>query len=107
MIKKIEAEAKAERERTGRSPMGAEAIRRQSPFSSPATPRKASPAPLFHAQGEDFIRLRHAYRVFKAAFRQAAEILKAGDTKAPFPVGSFPPGLPFVRERPPPVAAFA
>ena len=31
-----------------------------------------------------------------AAFREAAEKLRAGDREAAFPVGSFPPGLPFV-----------
>ena len=31
-----------------------------------------------------------------AAFRQAAEKLKAGDRSAAFPTGSFPPALPFV-----------
>jgi len=36
------------------------------------------------------------YAWFVAAFRTAAEKLRAGDRAAPFPVGSFPPGLPFV-----------
>jgi len=36
------------------------------------------------------------YSWFVAAFRTAAEKLRAGDRGAPFPVGSFPPGLPFV-----------
>jgi hypothetical protein len=34
------------------------------------------------------------------AFREAAESLKAGDLTAPFPVGCFPPGLPFVTASP-------
>lgn len=37
------------------------------------------------------------YASFVAAFRKAAEHLKAGDRAARFPEGSFPPGLPFVR----------
>jgi hypothetical protein len=37
-----------------------------------------------------------AYSAFVAAFREAAEKLKAGDRMARFPLGSFPPGLPFV-----------
>jgi hypothetical protein len=36
------------------------------------------------------------YAWFVAAFRSAAEKLKQGDREARFPVGSFPPGLPFV-----------
>ena len=34
---------------------------------------------------------------FVAAFREAAEQLKAGHQSARFPEGSFPPGLPFVK----------
>ena len=37
-----------------------------------------------------------AYFTFVAAFREAAEKLKAGNRLASFPIGSFPPGLPFV-----------
>jgi hypothetical protein len=45
---------------------------------------------------------RGQYREFVAQFRQAAEMLKNGDLNAPFPVGTFPPGLPYVRGKPPP-----
>jgi hypothetical protein len=41
------------------------------------------------------------YGLFLAAFRDAAEQLKTGDRSAQFPLGSFPPGLPFVRALPP------
>jgi hypothetical protein len=44
--------------------------------------------------------LREAYGLFLTAFRDAAELLKAGDRMASFPKGSFPPGLPFVRALP-------
>jgi hypothetical protein len=40
--------------------------------------------------------LWEAYRLFVAAFRQAAEKLRAGDRNAVFPPGSFPPALPYV-----------
>jgi hypothetical protein len=36
------------------------------------------------------------YSWFVAAYRSAAEKLKQGDREASFPIGSFPPGLPFV-----------
>ena len=36
-----------------------------------------------------------AYSLFYAAYREAAEKLKAGDLSAAFPDGSFPPPLPF------------
>jgi hypothetical protein len=44
--------------------------------------------------------LHEMYGLFLAAFRDAAEQLKAGDRSAQFPLGSFPPGLPFVRALP-------
>lgn len=34
--------------------------------------------------------------MFLAAFRDAAEKLKEGDRLARFPLGSFPPAMPFV-----------
>jgi len=58
---------------------------------------KKSPASLFHAASkrvrDDF---RSAYYAFVAAFREAAEKLKAGILPVVFPSGSFPPALPFV-----------
>lgn len=41
--------------------------------------------------------MRIAYASFARAFREAAEYLRGGDRLARFPLGSFPPGLPFVR----------
>jgi hypothetical protein len=41
-------------------------------------------------------RLREAYALFVAAYREAAEKLRAGKRDVRFPLGSFPPGLPFV-----------
>jgi hypothetical protein len=41
-----------------------------------------------------------AYSAFVLAFREAADKLKAGDRTARFPLGSFPPGLPFVTAYP-------
>ena len=61
---------------------------------------------MFHAEGATFILYRNAYRNFVAAFRQAAELQKQGKP-AKFPVGAFPPGLPHVRGKPPPVVAAA
>ena len=36
------------------------------------------------------------YAAFVSAFREASEKLLRGDRNAPFPLGSFPPALPFV-----------
>jgi hypothetical protein len=104
MVQAIEAAARAER--GDRPPLGVKAIEAQSPLSTPKTPRVSTPAPLVHAEGETFIRLKHAYREFKAAFRQAAELLKQGIPieKIPFPIGCFPPRHPMVRARPSPAS---
>ena len=40
--------------------------------------------------------LRNAYFLFVAAYRAAAEKLRAGHRDPPFPMGCFPPPLPFV-----------
>ena len=59
---------------------------------------KKSPSPGFHAATKAARReLWEAYAKFVAAFREASEKLRHGDLTASFPVGSFPPGLPFVQ----------
>src|SRR5215210_7565912 len=57
-----------------------------------------SPAPLFHAMSKAVRReLYEGYAWFVAAYREAAEKLRAGNNRAvSFPTGSFPPPLPFV-----------
>jgi hypothetical protein len=80
--------------------LGLGAVLRQNPLTRPNKTKK-SLAPRFHAASKA-IRdgLREAYGLFLAAFRDAAEQLKAGDRSARFSLGSFPPGLPFVRALP-------
>ena len=39
---------------------------------------------------------REMYALFVAAYREAAETLRKGNRAALFPIGSFPPALPFV-----------
>ena len=58
---------------------------------------KKSPAPAFHAASKAIrLELRDAYAWFVAAYRAAAEKLRAGVRDVVFPRGSFPPALPFV-----------
>jgi hypothetical protein len=96
LVAEIESEAAASRQRTGRQVLGAFAVRGQHPFDRPRKPKK-SPAPLFHAASKAARQeLYMAYRWFVAAFRGAAEKLRAGNLTVPFPAGSFPPALPFV-----------
>jgi len=76
--------------------MGVEGILRQDPHIRPNQTKK-SPAPAYpaatKAARESFW---ESYAAFVAAFREAADKLKAGDRTARFPLGSFPPSLPFV-----------
>ena len=56
-----------------------------------------SPAPLFHAASKAVRReLYEGYAWFVAAYREAAEKLRNGNRVVSFPIGSFPPPLPFV-----------
>jgi hypothetical protein len=100
LIEEIELEARLARLERGIPVLGLGAVLRQNPLTRPNKTKK-SPAPRFHAATKA-IRdgLREAYGLFLAAFRDAAEQLKAGDRSAKFPLGSFPPGLPFVRALP-------
>ena len=71
-------------------------IQRQHPHSSPGRFDKR-PAPRVHAFRKSVREaLERAYGWFVAAYRRAAERLRAGELDVVFPVGCFPPGLPFV-----------
>ena len=96
LVAEIEAEAADRRERTGVPALGPAAILAQSPESRPLK-TKRSPAPAVHAASRAVRReLRNAYFLFVAAYRNAAEKLRAGQRDAAFPTGCFPPPLPFV-----------
>jgi hypothetical protein len=96
LVEEIEAEAAAYRERKGVKPLGPSAVLTQHPHRQPLR-SKSSPAPAFHAASQAVRReLRGLYHEFVAAYREAAEKLRAGNRQALFPVGSFPPALPFV-----------
>ena len=96
LIQQVETEGRSERESKGLQPLGVEAVLRQNPTTRPNKTKK-SPAPRFHAVSKAVRKgMWEAYATFVAAFREAADSLKAGDRSARFPVGSFPPALPFV-----------
>jgi hypothetical protein len=84
IAREIEAESKARIGERGVPPLGPDAIRRQSPDTIPPRSKK-SPAPLFLAASKR-VRddLRNAYYSFLAAFREAADELKAGNRNALF-----------------------
>ncbi len=96
LLDEIERAAAAERALTGVKPLGTRAILAQDPLHRPMAPAK-SPAPLVHAASRATRQaFRAVYARFVAAFREAADRLRRGDLAAVFPVGSFPPALPFV-----------
>jgi len=96
LIAEIESEAAAQRQRTGGQVLGVDAIQGQDPHRRPERSKK-SPAPLFHAASKAVRReLYTAYAWFVAAYRDASEKFRAGNLTVPFPIGSFPPPLPFV-----------
>jgi hypothetical protein len=96
LIHDIEQTAAAARAESGGEPLGVDGVRNQDPETRPRKIEK-SPAPFVHAATKAARKaMWEAYAWFMAAFREAAEKLKAGDRSAAFPAGSFPPGLPFV-----------
>jgi putative transposase len=100
LVHAIETDAAAQRERSGHPPLGPEAIQRQDPRTEPNRTKK-SLAPRFHAFRKEMRQeLYRLYFEFVSAFRSATDLLKSGNRNAPFPIGSFPPHLPFVREFP-------
>ena len=79
----------------GSEPAGVAAVLSQDPHSHPRQPKKSS-TPRFHAFHEIRRALYDAYSVFLGLFQDAAEKWKLDDRHAYFPIGSLPPGLPFV-----------
>ena len=97
LVEKITAEAGVRRKATGVQPLGPAAILAQHPFGQPLK-TKRSFAPRAHAFRREIRKAMYeVYAGFVSAFREAAEKWRGGDRMAKFPVGSFPPGLPFVR----------
>ncbi len=97
VVEIIENEAAANHAMQKTRPAGKRAALRQSPFHRPDN-LKNSPRPLVHAASKAARKMfMDAYRLFVRAFRAASEGFRAGDLKAEFPAGSFPPAPPFVK----------
>src|SRR5258708_2060618 len=95
MVESIEGEAASARERDGSSVVGVTAILACDPQHRPGS--LARPAPRVHAATKAARKAFYEiYAAFVSVFREASDRLKLGDRSAPFPVGSFPPALPFV-----------
>jgi hypothetical protein len=96
LIEAITEEAQIARSRSGAQPLGPEAICQQTPGTRPEKLKKSA-APRFHAFRKTARRMLYeAFATFVAAFREASEKLRKGETNVRFPVGSFPPSRPFV-----------
>jgi len=96
LVREIEEEATAQREATGKPVPGRVAVLKQHQHERPNRPKK-SYAPLVHAASRKVrLALYEGYRAFVAAYREAAEKLRAGGRAAIFPAGCLPPALPFV-----------
>ncbi len=98
LVANIEATGARWREELGKEPLGMDRIRNQDPLSRPLK-TKRSPKPLCHAASAEMReRVKIAYREFVTMFREASLKLRFGDVLgAVFPMGSFPPSLPYVR----------
>ena len=104
MVREITTETRERIATTGREPLGVKRILRQHPHDRPARPKR-SPKPIVHAATKDVRKaLKIEFYVFRRAYRQASEALRAGNFDAEFPHGSHRPRLPFVASRPPPLA---
>ena len=96
LVEEGEAEAALARKQSGARVLGVKAILALDPQTRPTSVAR-SPAPLVHAATKAARTLFYEiYAAFVSAFRAAAEALRQGRRDVPFPVGSFPPRLPFV-----------
>jgi hypothetical protein len=96
LVKRVEHAARVQAEQTGRDSLGAAAVVRHDPHFHPNRV-KTAPMPWVHAASKASREaFREAYRLFLAAYRRAADKLRAGVLTASFPAGSFPPPRRFV-----------
>ena len=96
LVREINESGAAARAESQIPPLGPDGVRAQNPETRPKKIKK-SPAPFCHALRKQVRKaLWEAYGWFVAAYREAAEKLRAGDRTVEFPPGSFPPRLPFV-----------
>ncbi len=100
LVREIEAETRKTLRERQRTVLGKRRILKQNPHDRPISSQR-SPAPRFHAQRWEVRKcLELAYYEFRVAYRQAAEALRRGLVGLEFPMGCFPPRLPFNRGRP-------
>jgi hypothetical protein len=92
----IEADTARHHAISGTRPLGVKALRAQQPHNRPDRPKRTR-APAFHAATSHARKeLVEAYSSFVTAYREAAQRLREGNSRASFPEGSFPPRPPFI-----------
>lgn len=100
VVHQIEQETLQMHAANGTKPVGAKWVLRQKPHRVPKS-MKISPAKKFLASfWHIIVELRRAYREFLVRYREASARLRDGDRTVEFPLGCFPPRLPFVRAGP-------
>ena len=104
IVREIEEETAAMHRVDGTRPLGVAAILARDPCHEPAEV-KSSPRPWFFALDPEMKEaMANALIWISVQYRKATELLKSKDpaerrnAMALFPPGTFPPGLPFVRE---------
>ena len=96
LVEEVDEEAALVRRRSGAKVLGVKAILALDPQARPTSVAR-SPAPLVHAATKAARKMFYEiYAEFVSAFRAAAAALRQGRRDVSFPVGSFPPRLPFV-----------
>ncbi len=96
IVEEVVGEAARERRRTGHKVRGVKKILATDPLRYPPKVER-SPQPRFYAFRKSVRKqMWEALSWVQAAFREAAERLRAGDRGVAFPEGTHPPSLPFV-----------
>lgn len=96
LIGAIESETREMHKTAKTKPLGPTRIRRHNPHHRPDQ-AAWSPMPTIIARDRESLRsFRRALGAVVIAYREASRRLRAGDLTARFPVGTFPPNLPYL-----------
>ena len=98
MVRDIEKKALARHKAEGTAPMGSAAILSRDPHYRPRRINK-SPRPWFHVFDPKIRKAMTTALIYIInTYRHAADRMREGQKTAEFPLHTFPPGQPFVRE---------
>jgi len=100
IVEQIEHETHQMHQFNGTKPAGPKWVMRQNPHRVPKAMKKSPAKRFLAALRHTIAEFRRAYKEFMVAYREASRRLMTGDRSAEFPLGCFPPRLPFVRAGP-------